>query len=166
MNLTPEELNIAIKRFNYHIGYNKPEKDCWPWLGVQQKNTKFAYAMITIRPNQIISAHRFSYMIHKGEIPPGYVVRHKCDNPRCVNPDHLELGTQRENILDHVEREPNERIKLNPECVKVIKWLLKENDKKAFPDKQLIKKLAAFHKVSIITIYQINHGLTWKQVTI
>lgn len=49
-------------------------------------------------------AHRLSYYLNNGPIPDGYVVRHKCDNPSCINPEHLEVGTQADNIADKVSR--------------------------------------------------------------
>lgn len=49
-------------------------------------------------------AHRAAYEDKHGPIPTGLVVRHKCDNPPCINPDHLELGTQKQNVADCYER--------------------------------------------------------------
>jgi hypothetical protein len=49
-------------------------------------------------------AHRFSYEVYKGEIPQGLLVLHSCDNPRCVNPDHLRVGTSYDNTQDKISR--------------------------------------------------------------
>ena len=51
-----------------------------------------------------MGAHRASYILHRGPIPDGLYVRHRCDDPRCVNPDHLSLGTQKDNSDDKFAR--------------------------------------------------------------
>lgn len=72
---------------------------CWEWLATPGER----HGRIWFRGSPR-GAHRVSYELHNGPIPAGLVVRHRCDNGRCVNPDHLELGTKADNSRDMVER--------------------------------------------------------------
>lgn len=76
--------------------------ECWEWAGSKHRHGHGQIYIGAGTPAQY--AHRVSWEIHKGPIPKGVVVRHSCDNPGCVNPDHLELGTQADNVRDMVER--------------------------------------------------------------
>ena len=60
--------------------------------------------MIKMSGKKINGAHRVSYEIFKGKIPEGLFVCHSCDVKRCVNPDHLWVGTQQDNMMDHLKK--------------------------------------------------------------
>lgn len=77
----------------------KLDSGCWIWTG--SKNVG-GYGLVGSggKGGKYLLTHRYSYTIHKGEIPQGMYVMHSCDNPSCVNPDHLSLGTPKDNTLD------------------------------------------------------------------
>lgn len=79
--------------------------NCWKWLG---KPTSDGYGQIKVA-GHMYRAHRYSWLIHFGKIATGKWVLHKCDNPLCVNPDHLIVGTHRENVNHMVIRKRNSK---------------------------------------------------------
>jgi hypothetical protein len=82
---------------------NKDDKDCWLWTGcVNNKGYGMFYpeTIIGKRRRPAVLSHRYSWQCLRGPITAGLCVLHKCDTPRCVNPDHLFLGTQFDNLAD------------------------------------------------------------------
>jgi hypothetical protein len=73
---------------------------CWEWTGHTYKN---GYGVIKVFGSDV-SAHRYSYELHKGPIPDGLCILHACDNKRCINPDHLSIGTHQENMRQAADR--------------------------------------------------------------
>ncbi len=74
---------------------------CWNWKGMKDRQ---GYGMIKVRP-KMYRAHRVAWVIiNKEEIPDGFQVCHKCDNPSCVNPTHLFLGINADNVRDKVSK--------------------------------------------------------------
>lgn len=72
---------------------------CWSRLGPRKNN----YSHLSYK-GKTIASHRASYELHKGRIPQGLSVLHRCHTPACVNPDHLRVGTHRENMEDMIAR--------------------------------------------------------------
>ena len=85
---------IRIKRFFRKV---RKTNSCWEWTGAVAGNNKYGAFW---DGEKVVRAHRFSYEIHKGMLQEGKIIMHSCDNPVCVNPDHLSVGTQSENMKD------------------------------------------------------------------
>lgn len=83
------------------IGWTVTQDGCWDWNGA--KNVRNGYGSLYAE-GRAWKAHRVSYEHHVGPIPEGMKVLHACDNPPCVNPAHLGVGTQRDNMRQASER--------------------------------------------------------------
>ncbi len=84
----------TLQRFMANV--KKCDNGCWEWQGVRGST---GYGRLRVN-KQTIWTHRLSWSLHYGNIPIGLYVLHRCDNPPCVNPDHLFLGTQHDNMQD------------------------------------------------------------------
>lgn len=94
----------------------RPITRCWHWTGLRSVHRRKDYK----KPFEYgrygdLKAHREIYRLTHGEIPKGLLVRHKCDTPQCVNPDHLCAGTHRDNMQDSLSRGRNAR-SLKEQC--------------------------------------------------
>lgn len=92
-----------LKRFWSKVAFTANPNKCWEW---QAGKTKYGYGELMIKNKQVY-AHRLSWELTYGEIPDGLFVCHKCDNPKCVNPNHLFLGTNLDNVRDMVSKGRN-----------------------------------------------------------
>ncbi|AZS13030.1 hypothetical protein Ro45lw_42 [Escherichia phage Ro45lw] len=106
-----------------------------------------------------VGAHRVAYELANGPIPKGSVLRHTCDNRYCVNPEHLVLGTHRENMEDMTKRGRQARGSKISTCV------LSEEDVRSIrsSDKSGVE-LAQIFGISPVTISRIKRRLTWQHV--
>lgn len=97
--------NIMKKTTTTHLYFwkhtdRRGREECWPWVGVCDN---YGYGRVQFMTS-MLKAHRVSWEMANGPIPDGLIVRHKCDNPNCVNPSHLEVGTQKDNMQDASKR--------------------------------------------------------------
>ena len=81
-----------------------PEHTCWEWGGFIWKT---GYGCFSFSHKKSMRASRMSWIIHYGQIPDGLLVCHKCDNPGCVRPEHLFLGTPKQNTYDMISKKRN-----------------------------------------------------------
>lgn len=91
---------MADKRARFWA-YVQPSTGCWQWNGPMREQD--GYGFFTLGGRRL-SAHRVSWELHHGSIPDGFYICHHCDNPPCVRPDHLFLGTVRDNVDDMIAK--------------------------------------------------------------
>ena len=133
------------------------QNDCWEW---QAGRTAAGYGVIgAARRDQILLAHRISWELHYSPIPDGLHVLHHCDNPPCVNPHHLFLGTAADNAADRLGKGRQARgeqagnAKLTQEQVM--------NIRREFCQGSLVIELAQKYNISLSTIRDIRDRRTW-----
>lgn len=148
-----------VRRFNSKWILN--ESGCWIWTATKLPR---GYGIIKIpKSRKYEYAHRLSYRIHKGEIAEGAYILHRCDNPSCVNPEHLFLGDAKANAIDmksknrHLCGEKNtESVLVEPDVVKIKAMLA--------TGKFSQKEIAEVFGVAQITISRIHRGLRWGHI--
>jgi len=151
-----DEWKKILKKINNKIIINN---ECYEWQGALDKDN---YGVIWFN-NKSWRVHRLIWVIYNGNIPKEMCICHKCDNPKCININHLFIGTTQENTKDRDNKNRQAKwdkhifTKLNPIQIKEIKKL-------HFEDGISYRKLAEKYNVCYATIREATIGRNWKHV--
>lgn len=128
----------------------KNQEDCY--ICVSHKVNSQGYATTSFK-GESTQLHRLVYEELKGEIPPGFHIRHTCDNRLCINPEHMLTGTATDNMRDMLERHGANNVKLTPTQAREARNSLKST-----------KELAKEFNVTWMCIHNIRKRRTWKNL--
>lgn len=150
-NTVPAGLSIE-QRFRAY-GWRKTDRGCWLWLGPRE-----AQGYGTLKVDGVThKAHRVALSLTGVTVAPGDAVLHSCDNPPCVNPAHLRVGTWRDNAKDRDVRLRNGRSKLSPEQVRRIRTLYATGE-------HTQAELGSLFGVTFQTISRVIRKQAWSHV--
>lgn len=155
----PNKYMTLDERFWFCV-VRKSNDECWEWTGTK---TNRGYGNIEI-DGHAVGAHRLSYIIHFGEIPPNMDICHHCDNRGCVNPNHLFVGTNMDNVQDKIRkgRQPHGmNIKLSKLCDDDIPKIRSLYATGKYSQREIAKMFGLKTHVSIC---RIINGTGWKHI--
>ena len=162
MELTDKNIKNFWKKVD-----KKGEFECWEWIACKDKN---GYGLFGV-DKKLYKSHRISWILENGEIPKDdsfnktLYVLHKCDNPGCVNPNHLFLGTNKDNMIDMVKKGRNyiSSGEKNGMSKKIEQEVL-EIRQKYLTGLYTQKELSEEYSISRAQIQRIVNNKQWKHI--
>ena len=147
------------ERFERHY-IPEPNSGCWLWTATGDRD---GYGFIAAdRSRKMLGAHRVSYELHHGTIPDGMLVCHKCDVPGCVNPDHLFLGTNKDNSDDRDRKGRNVAYAgVDHGEAKLTDAAVRDIMTKRLP----MREFAKLYDVSVGSVSKVWTGRNWNHIT-
>ncbi|QDI81663.1 HNH endonuclease [Methylorubrum populi] len=158
LNALFDERRGSIER-RFQAFYREAENGCWIWTGGFDRGRYGQFYISQFK----IAAHRVTYALKHGPIAEGFIVCHRCDDPTCVNPEHLFLGTDLDNNAD---RSAKRRTHQPFGAVESYRKLSAEQAKIILTDKRSARALAQEFGVSPNTVAKVRRGETWKHVSV
>ena len=143
----------------------KSDDECWEWTASKnKKGYGNFYISVGHSKDKHCLAHRRAWILTYGEIPQGLQVLHSCDNPPCVNPKHLFLGTNEDNVKDKIQKgrarnlmgEEHPNSKLTEDKVVKIRLLRSEG--------LTLQKIGSMYNIDLSTVGKVCNRQLWKQI--
>lgn len=133
-----------------------PESGCWLWVShLSQGYGVASFNKIRMR------AHRFMYLLYKGEIPEDLHVCHTCDNRQCANPDHLFLGAPADNVADMIQKNRNQKGQTHYRS-----HLTEDQVKDIHADTRPYTEIGKSYNITPTAVQKIKQGITWKHLNL
>jgi hypothetical protein len=162
----------TVKRFWQKV---QKTETCWLWTA-SLRNKGYGAFGYTVNGKAINGrAHRFSYELHIGSIPDGLFVLHTCDTPACVNPAHLFLGTNLDNVRDMMEK--GRHLSGGTHCGSSGKWIHGTSHHRAKLNAEKVREIRQLHEdgmtnlaigklfnVSVGTVSNVINHISWKHI--
>lgn len=148
---------MKFEQWRFWSNATRADNGCLEWAGAVDKD---GYGVAS-KDGRRKRAHRLAWELTRGAIPPGALVCHACDNPRCMNPDHLFVGTTADNVNDRVTKGrtawgEGAGSKLSEDCVRAILSALLSGETH--------RAIAARYGVSKATVTHIRSGRNWSRL--
>src|SRR4030095_412003 len=100
MKRSKADMPTSEPQEQFNQKWKQGDNSCWLWIGAEREG---GYGQLIFEGKRQ-QAHRVAWQLYRGAIPEGLCVLHDCDTPNCVNPNHLHLGTVKDNAIEAVER--------------------------------------------------------------
>lgn len=152
ITILPWHRDKYLRRFE--TKFIKTDQGCWYWAGALDQR---GYGFLKYKCKRI-RAHRFSWTIYKDEIPEGMLVLHKCNNKRCVNPEHLYIGDDSDNLQDALACKDRRGQALSGDDVRNIRRMLRDEIKG--------KLIAWIYQVTPSNVSCIKNNKIWEHATL
>lgn len=160
----PNLKDSDVLRFWSKVGIDLDLDKCWDWRGSFRRKYGRFNVTVSKGKDKDFSSHRIAYYISNGIDPADKIVMHKCDNPKCVNPNHLSLGTNKDNTNDMMNKGRGKKQFKNGENHKGSK-LTKEDVLFIRENLDTPNNILAYkYKVDASLISRIKNNKLWKHI--
>lgn len=151
LKLRPELKSVLTPFQRFESLYTPvPASGCWLWTG---SVNRYGYGKTKVDQKHI-TAHRWSWMLHKGGIPDGLHVLHHCDVPACVNPDHLFIGTNQDNVDDRVSKNRTPTKLTKEQVVQILEMAGTKST----------RDIGKIFGIGATTVSKIHRRITWRSI--